>query len=75
MEPAEACGMRQASALYAGTVPSLVAAPFIAGLGPVTGALVESGIGVASQCVSQTISPDKYQGGEMAASAVPGFNI
>ena len=72
---AESRGMRQASALYAATVPSLVAAPFIAGLGPVTGALVEGGIGVASQGLSQTISPDEYKGGEMAASAIPGFNI
>ena len=72
---AESRGMRKASALYAATVPSLVAAPFIAGLGPVTGALVEGGIGVASQGVSQTISPDEYKGGEMAAAAVPGFNI
>ena len=72
---AESRGMRQASALYAATVPSLVAAPFIAGLGPVTAALVEGGIGVASQGLSQTISPDEYKGGEMAASAIPGFNI
>ena len=72
---AESRGMRKASALYAATVPSLVAAPFIAGLGPVTAALVEGGIGVASQGVSQTISPDEYKGGEMAAAAVPGFNI
>ena len=71
----ESRGMRQASALYAATVPSLVAAPFIAGLGPVTAALVEGGIGVASQGLSQTISPDEYKGGEMAASAIPGFNI
>ena len=75
MAQAESRGMRKASALYAATVPSLVAAPFIAGLGPVTGALVEGGIGVASQGVSQTISPDEYKGGEMAAAAVPGFNI
>ena len=72
---AESRGMRKASALYAATVPSLVAAPFIAGLGPATGALVEGGIGVASQGLSQTISPDEYKGGEMAASAIPGFNI
>jgi predicted nucleic acid-binding Zn-ribbon protein len=75
MAQAESRGMRKASALYAATVPSLVAAPFIAGLGPVTGALVEGGIGLASQGVSQTISPDEYKGGEMAAAAVPGFNI
>jgi predicted nucleic acid-binding Zn-ribbon protein len=75
MAQAESRGMRKASALYAATVPSLVAAPFIAGLGPVTAALVEGGIGVASQGVSQTISPDEYKGGEMAAAAVPGFNI
>lgn len=67
--------MRKASALYAATVPSLVAAPFVAGLGPVTGALVESGISLASQGVAQTISPEEYKGGEMAASAIPGFNI
>lgn len=72
---AESRGMRKASALYAATVPSLVAAPFIAGLGPVTAALAESGIGVASQALSQTISPDEYKAGEMAASAIPGFNI
>jgi predicted nucleic acid-binding Zn-ribbon protein len=75
MAQAESRGMRKASALYAATVPSLVAAPFIAGLGPVAGALVEGGIGLASQGVSQTISPDEYKGGEMAAAAVPGFNI
>jgi hypothetical protein len=75
MAQAESRGMRKASALYAATVPSLVAAPFIAGLGPVTAALVEGGIGLASQGVSQTISPDEYKGGEMAAAAVPGFNI
>ena len=72
---AESRGMRKASALYAATAPPLVALPFIAGLGPVTAALVESGIGVASQGLSQTISPDEYKGGEMAASAIPGFNI
>ena len=72
---AESRGMRKASALYAATAPSLAAAPFIAGLGPVTAALVEGGIGVASQGLSQTISPDEYKGGEMAASAIPGFNI
>lgn len=72
---AESRGMRKASAMYAATAPSLVAAPFVAGLGPVTGALVESGIGLASQGVAQTISPEEYKGGEMAASAIPGFNI
>ena len=72
---AEARGMRRGTALGAAMIPPLLAAPATAGMGLGTGLLFEGGVNLASQALSQTISPEPYRFGEMMASAVPGVPV
>lgn len=72
---AEARGMRRGAALGAAMIPPLLAAPATAGMGLGTGLLFESGVGLGSQALSQTISPEPYRFGEMMAGAVPGVPV
>jgi len=72
---AESRGMRRGAALGAAMIPPLLAAPAAAGMGFGTGLLFESGVGLGSQLLSQTISPEPYRFGEMMAGAVPGVPV
>jgi hypothetical protein len=72
---AESRGMRRGAALGAAMIPPLLAAPAAAGMGLGTGLLFESGVGLGSQALSQTISPEPYRFGEMMAGAVPGVPV
>lgn len=72
---AEARGMRRGAALGAAMIPSALAAPFTAGMSLPAALAVESGVGLAGQALSQTISPEPYKAGELVASAVPGVPV
>lgn len=72
---AEARGMRRGAALGAAMIPSALAAPFTAGMTLPAAMAVESGVSLASQALSQTISPEPYRAGELVASAVPGVPV
>lgn len=72
---AESRGMRRGAALGAAMIPSALAAPFTAGMGLPAAMAVESGVGLAGQALSQTISPEPYRVGELVAAAIPGVPI
>ena len=72
---AESRGMRRGAALGAAMIPPLLAAPATAGMGLGTGLLFEGGVNLASQALSQTISPEPYKFGEMMASTIPGVPV
>lgn len=72
---AEARGMRRGAALGAAMIPPALAAPFTAGMSVPTAMLVESGLSLGSQALSQTISPEPYKPGELIASAIPSVPV
>jgi hypothetical protein len=72
---AEAQGYRRGFAAGLPASTSLIAAPFIAGMGTVAGLATESGVGLGSAALGQTVSPEPYRAGEMFAQAIPGTPV
>ncbi len=72
---AEAKGYRRGFAAGLPASTSLIAAPFIAGMGTVAGLATESGVGLGSAAIGQTVSPEPYRAGEMFAQAIPGVPV
>jgi len=72
---AEAQGYRRGFAAGLPASTSLIAAPFIAGMGTVAGLATESGVGLGSAALGQTVSPEPYRAGEMFAQAIPGVPV
>jgi hypothetical protein len=72
---AEAKGYRRGFAAGLPASTSLIAAPFIAGMGTVAGLATESGVGLGSAAIGQTVSPEPYRAGEMFAQAIPGIPV
>jgi len=72
---AEAQGYRRGFAAGLPASTSLIAAPFIAGMGTVAGLATESGVALGSAALGQTVSPEPYRAGEMFAQAIPGVPV
>jgi hypothetical protein len=72
---AEARGMRRGFATGLPIAGSLLAAPFVAGMTPLAGALTEAGVGLTTAAIGQTVSPEPYRAGEMFAQAIPGIPV
>jgi hypothetical protein len=72
---AEARGMRRGFATGLPIAGSLLAAPFVAGMTPLAGALTEAGVGLTTAALGQTVSPEPYRAGEMFAQAIPGVPV
>jgi len=72
---AEARGMRRGFATGLPIAGSLLAAPFVAGMTPLAGALTEAGVGLTTAAIGQTVSPEPYRAGEMFAQAIPGAPV
>jgi len=72
---AESRGYRRGFATGLPIAGSLLAAPFVAGMTPIAGALTEAGVGLTTAAVGQTVSPEPYRAGEMFAQAVPGVPV